>query len=569
MSPTIPAPHASPSVSSEARDDGSGTSESLQQAHYLKLFDVKKGSTEVMVQNLLKKNSSILQKNIVVRDEGTTFLIQYDTTEDAQKVAEEILGEKLNKKSFKVELITSDDAQVLLLPPQHSPPPVVLQESAALFDKDQSALLEALLATHLKNQNPKPKKKTKLSRKNVRFSPTKKSRKLKFKKSSKKVSRQSSQSEQSSSCQTISSDDREDDLQTKEMRSTIRSILQKDPVSRASASQPQQSISFDPKEGLPLPSEVFASKIASLLNNVNTGADQSKPNSGKLSKKKKSKGKKSRRRKSSSSSDSSSSTATSSSSSSSADSARNLRTYYEKLKKKGKLTSGRFRKGLPVVRGEEWPHEMINHALAGKSFSCDDLTAPAFIAGLLNQVIVSPEFEKIHKPKNLKVIQQKLNIINEMVHALVRTDNFKDISVFYYSTLEDIEKGKASWTDSSYWSHQILMFRTLLRPASSSHNSARGAQVPPGGGGGGGGGGADQEGHWYSTRNFCHEFNNTGCDQPVAHGPTSFRKFHLCKVCFRLEPTILTDDHGASSCPNKTGKSSQGKPTRVKPRKTQ
>ena len=401
MSPTIPAPHASPSVSSEARDDGSGTSESLQQAHYLKLFDVKKGSTEVMVQNLLKKNSSILQKNIVVRDEGTTFLIQYDTTEDAQKVAEEILGEKLNKKSFKVELITSDDAQVLLLPPQHSPPPVVLQESAALFDKDQSALLEALLATHLKNQNPKPKKKTKLSRKNVRFSPTKKSRKLKFKKSSKKVSRQSSQSEQSSSCQTISSDDREDDLQTKEMRSTIRSILQKDPVSRASASQPQQSISFDPKEGLPLPSEVFASKIASLLNNVNTGADQSKPNSGKLSKKKKSKGKKSRRRKSSSSSDSSSSTATSSSSSSSADSARNLRTYYEKLKKKGKLTSGRFRKGLPVVRGEEWPHEMINHALAGKSFSCDDLTAPAFIAGLLNQVIVLPEFEKIHKPKNL------------------------------------------------------------------------------------------------------------------------------------------------------------------------
>ena len=97
MSPTIPAPHASPSVSSEARDDGSGTSESLQQAHYLKLFDVKKGSTEVMVQNLLKKNSSILQKNIVVRDEGTTFLIQYNTTEDGQKVVEEILGKKLNK----------------------------------------------------------------------------------------------------------------------------------------------------------------------------------------------------------------------------------------------------------------------------------------------------------------------------------------------------------------------------------------------------------------------------------------------------------------------------------------
>jgi len=139
-----------------------------------------------------------------------------------------------------------------------------------------------------------------------------------------------------------------------------------------------------------------------------------------------------------------------------------------------------------------------------------------------------------------------------MIHALVRADNFKDISVFYYSTLEEIEKRKASWTDSSHWSHQILMLRTLLRLGPGSLGGG-------GGGVGSGGGGADQEGHWYSTRNFCHEFNNTGCDQPVAHG-----KFHLCKICFRLEP-VLTDDHGASSCPNKSGKSSQGKP-RVKPR---
>ena len=208
---------------------------------------------------------------------------------------------------------------------------------------------------------------------------------------------------------------------------------------------------------------------------------------------------------------------------------------------------------------------MINHALAGKSFSCNDLTAPAFIAGLLNQIIVSPEFEKIHKPKNLKIIQQKLNILNEMVHALVRTDNFKDICVFYYATLEDIEKGKASWTDSSYWSHQILMFRTLLRPATGSHNTQKAGLAPPAAGRGG----ADQDAHWYSTRNFCHDFNNTGCDQPVAHGPTTFRKFHLCKICFRLEPTVLTDDHGASNCPNKSAKTGQGKSLHPNARKPQ
>ena len=162
-----------------------------------------------MVQNLLKKNSSILQKSISVRDDGTVFLIQYETTDEAQKVSEEILGEKINKKSLKLELLTEDDAQVLLLPPQHSPPPELptshVQEPPALFDKDQSALLEALLATHLKNQNPQLKKKNKLSRKNVRFSPSKKSRKLKFKKSARKNSRKSSQSDQSYSCQTTSS----------------------------------------------------------------------------------------------------------------------------------------------------------------------------------------------------------------------------------------------------------------------------------------------------------------------------------------------------------------------------
>ena len=132
------------------------------------------------------------------------------------------------------------------------------------------------------------------------------------------------------------------------------------------------------------------------------------------------------------------------------------------------------------------------------------LTAPAFIAGILNQIIESPEYEKILKPKYLKIVQQKLSILNEMVHAWVRTDNFKDIALFYHGTLEDIEKGRASWNNHKYWSHQILMFRILLRPTSqtpsvsqiSKPSSASAHQ-------------AEGDSHWYSTRNFCNEFNET------------------------------------------------------------
>ena len=96
------------------------------------------------------------------------------------------------------------------------------------------------------------------------------------------------------------------------------------------------------------------------------------------------------------------------------------------------------------------------------------------------------------------------------------------------------------------------MFRTLLRPTSqtpsvsqiSKPSSASALQ-------------AEGDSHWYSTRNFCNEFNNNGCDQAMAHGPPNFRKFHLCKICFRLEPTVLTDQHGASTCPNKSSKPSK------------
>ena len=59
MLPKTPAPDTFPIDSGKARDGGSGSSEPHQQVQYL---NYKKGSTEVMVPNLLKKNSSILHK---------------------------------------------------------------------------------------------------------------------------------------------------------------------------------------------------------------------------------------------------------------------------------------------------------------------------------------------------------------------------------------------------------------------------------------------------------------------------------------------------------------------------
>ena len=56
MLPKTPAPDTFPTDSGKARD---GSSEPHQQVQYL---NYKKGSTEVMVPNLLKKNSLILHK---------------------------------------------------------------------------------------------------------------------------------------------------------------------------------------------------------------------------------------------------------------------------------------------------------------------------------------------------------------------------------------------------------------------------------------------------------------------------------------------------------------------------
>ena len=125
--------------------------------------------------------------------------------------------------------------------------------------------------------------------------------------------------------------------------------------------------------------------------------------------------KKKKKKRSYSSSNSSDSTSSSSSSitstSSSDESPSRLRKKLKKLQKKGKLRSGRHRKGLAVIRNEIWPHDGINARLAGKNFpTVESLLQMAFVGGILNPILDSEEFKKQKKiaPK----LTQKIKVLN-------------------------------------------------------------------------------------------------------------------------------------------------------------
>ena len=77
---------------------------------FLRLSEAKKGTTEVTVQNLLKKNSTVPHKTVTVTQDSeySVILIEYDKVEDAQQVMEEISGEKLQKKGFKSSVVSSE-----------------------------------------------------------------------------------------------------------------------------------------------------------------------------------------------------------------------------------------------------------------------------------------------------------------------------------------------------------------------------------------------------------------------------------------------------------------------------
>jgi hypothetical protein len=89
----------------------------------------------------------------------------------------------------------------------------------------------------------------------------------------------------------------------------------------------------------------------------------------------------------------------------------------------------------------------------------------AFVAGILNPILESTEFKKLESQKIAPKMRQKLQILNEMIHGIIRSDNFEEVKNFYLTTLEEVETGLGSWKDKDYWGTQMVMFRTVLRAA--------------------------------------------------------------------------------------------------------
>ena len=173
----------------------------------------------------------------------------------------------------------------------------------------------------------------------------------------------------------------------------VQKILSKEPIAAASMTE---STGFNPGVDIPKkPSKVIKDKAKKLLEVVNLeSSDEEDDEAVQVSRliahlkktKKNSKSKKSKKKRTYSSStsdpadsmdsDTSSddsrkkrkSRKQSSSTSSSEDSPGKLRRELKRLRKKGKLKSGRHRKGLAVIRNEEWPHDGVNAKLAGKHF---------------------------------------------------------------------------------------------------------------------------------------------------------------------------------------------------------
>ena len=151
---------------------------------FLKLTDVKKDTTELMVRNLLKKNSTIQFKsiNLVQKSDQTTVFIEFHSQEDANQVRDEIQGEKLNKKTFKALLVPSPDLP--LANPnnlqnedntqnEQNPPNNVFDlnnEDSSSISINQEAIIQALIAANRQQQSKTNKK---LPRSKVRFSPQK------------------------------------------------------------------------------------------------------------------------------------------------------------------------------------------------------------------------------------------------------------------------------------------------------------------------------------------------------------------------------------------------------------
>ena len=131
---------------------------------------------------------------------------------------------------------------------------------------------------------------------------------------------------------------------------------------------------------------------------------------------------------------------------------------------------------------------------------------------------------------------QKLEVLNEIVHTLIRSDNFMQAMEFYFSTLEDIEVAETSWNDKNYWDRKTTLFRSLSRPESSAPKEN------------------DREkqhgGSYVRTDSICRKWNEQRCEEPSPHIVNGTKLFHICLYCFKKDPVVI-DDHQADLCPRK------------------
>ena len=66
----------------------------------------------------------------------------------------------------------------------------------------------------------------------------------------------------------------------------------------------------------------------------------------------------------------------------------------------------------------------------------------AFVAGILNPILDSDEFKKLEKQNIAPKMRQKLKVLNELVHGIIRSQNFPEVNRFLSLNLG----GNRDWT---------------------------------------------------------------------------------------------------------------------------
>jgi len=91
------------------------------------------------------------------------------------------------------------------------------------------------------------------------------------------------------------------------------------------------------------------------------------------------------------------------------------------------------------------PHLWIDASLAGQTYQ-DDLPLPAFLAGILREIVLSKDFFKVPK-----VVQRKVSHLSFLLHLLCRFDNFSLVYQHYCQVLDDIFFSLATWEHDEYF----------------------------------------------------------------------------------------------------------------------